>query len=140
MCARRTATVLVDEPVFVLSIGSVVGGSTAANRVWRDALAELARGVASARHGVTSPLNLNVVFQVPGDILRPDFEGVRTGRFSTRDRLLMIQAALPETVAPDPDRFVREALVAAVGEGERWARRRGIASDLKSLRDLALAV
>jgi hypothetical protein len=83
------------EPVHVLSIGSIIGGSTAANRPWRDAVLELMRKVADGREGVASTLNVNVVFQIPGNILKPDFEGVRTGSFSKKDRHLMVQVALP---------------------------------------------
>ena len=71
-----------DEAVAVLSVGSVVGGATPANRRWREAISELASAVSDSRASVSSPLNVNVVFQVPGDLVRPSFEGARTGRHS----------------------------------------------------------
>ncbi len=129
-----------DEPVEVLSIGSVVGGSTSTNRRWRDAIGELTRAVADARADVASPLNVNVVFQVPGSVVQPDFEGTRTGRHSKADRLLLVQVALPDEVPDDPDAYLRGALSEAIAEAEEWARRRSIASDLQALRELAARV
>jgi hypothetical protein len=129
-----------EEPVEVLSIGSVIGGSTSTNRRWRDAIGELTRAVADARTNVASPLNVNVVFQVPGNVVRPDFEGARTGRYSKADRLLLVQVALPGEVPEDPDDYLRAALSDAIGEAEEWARRRSIASDLGALRKLAARV
>lgn len=125
-----------DEPVEVLSVGSVVGGSTPTNRRWRDAISELTRAVAEARTEIASPLNVNVVFQVPGSVVQPDFEGVRTGRFSKGDRLLLVQVALPDEVPDSPDSYLRGALSNAIDEAEGWARRRSLAPDLQALREL----
>lgn len=129
-----------DEPVEVLSIGSVVGRSTSTNRRWRDAIGELTRAVADARSDIRSPLNVNVVFQVAGNVVQPDFEGARTGRYSKADRLLLVQVALPDDVPDDPDGYLREALLDAIAEAEGWARRRSIAPDLGALRELAARV
>jgi hypothetical protein len=125
---------MIEEPVHPLSLGSVVGGSTRANRAWRDAVRAVTEQVIDARTGVESPLNVNVVFQVPGNIITPDFSGVRTGGFSKPDKLLMVQVALPEEVPPDAERYLRDAAHDALDEAERWANKRGIASDLASLR------
>lgn len=84
------------EPVYALSIGSVEGGSSAESRQWRDGITRLTQRVAEAREGLAPAVNLNVVFQVPGDLVRPDFEGVRTGHFSKQQNLLVVQVALPE--------------------------------------------
>jgi hypothetical protein len=125
---------VIGEPIYVLSLGWVVGGSTLANRAWRDAIRAVTDQVIEARTGVESSLNVNVVFQVPGNIITPDFSGVRTGRFSKEDNLLMVQVALPEEVPPDAERYLIDAVHEALDEAERWANKRGIASDLPSLR------
>lgn len=52
--------------------------------------------VANAVQHVESPLNVNVIYQIPGNILKPDFEGVRTGHYSKEDSSLIVQAALPD--------------------------------------------
>lgn len=129
-----------DEPAEVLSIGSVVGGSTLSNRRWRDAIGELTRAVADVRADVSSPLNVNVVFHVAGNVIRPNFEGARTGRYSKADRLLLVQVALPDGVPDDPAGYLRAALMQAIREAEEWARRRSIASGLDALRELAARV
>ncbi len=71
-----------DEVGEPLSIGSVVGGRTQANAGWRPAIRELGERVAEARVGVETPLNVNIVFHVPGHILQLDYSGVRTGSYS----------------------------------------------------------
>jgi hypothetical protein len=126
---------MIDEPAQTLSIGSVLGGGIA-NRPWQDAIVALTHRVIAAREDVESPLNLNVVFHVPGSMLKPEFEGVRTGRFLKPLRLLMVQVALPEAVPPDPERYLLDAMGAAIDEAERWAKRRGLASDLDVLRTI----
>lgn len=123
-----------DERAQALSFGSVVGGSTPANRAWQDAIREISKSVVTARADVEWPLNVNVVFHVPGNILKPDFSGVRTGSFSKQDALLMVQVALPEDAPADPVAYLKNAARAALDEAERWAQSRRIASDLSELR------
>ena len=127
---------MMDETAEVLSIGSVVGGSSHLNRPWRDAVSRLMNRVADARPGAVSPLNLNVVFQIPGKILQPEFEGVRTGTFRKRDSLLLVQVALPEVVPADVDADVLQRLRDAVDEAESWAKRRRVADDLSVIRGI----
>ena len=123
-----------DEPVQVLSLGSVVGGTTPTNRAWRDAIRELTRRVIEERTDIDSPLNVNVVFHVPGNVIKPDFTGARTARFSKKDALLMVQVALPEGVPSDPEGYLKDAARAALDEAERWAESRRIDADLSQLR------
>jgi hypothetical protein len=122
-----------DQEIPVLSIGSVVGGPDAKNQPWTDAITELTRNVASARPGTASPLRVNVIFHVPGELLEPEFTGVRTGHFSKRDSLLLVQVALPRKPPEDLSGFLKAAAQAAVDEAERWAQRKGIARDLNEL-------
>ena len=93
----------VDE-ADALSIGSVVGGVGPKARAWNDPIRKLARRVADVRSGVDSPLNVNVVFHVPGEVLPIDHDYVRTGRYDSKTRHLMVQATVPESVPDDPDR------------------------------------
>lgn len=41
---------------------------------------------------------VNVVYYVPGSLDRPDWTGLRDGRFSRKEQMLMVQVALPEKV------------------------------------------
>lgn len=99
-------------------------------------MTRLTRRIAALQAGVVTPLNVNVVYHVPGEILAPDYEGVRTGRFSRRDSLLMVQAAVPSS-AEDKDAVLRALLLQAIDEAERWAKRKGLANDLGQLRRIA---
>lgn len=122
-----------SEPALVLSVGTVVGGNTAANKPWREALNRLGQSVAEARSEVSSPLNVNVVFHVPGNFLKPEFEGTRTGSFREADSLLMVQVAVPEAPIADHYGWAVTALREAVGTAEEWAKRRKVATGLPSL-------
>jgi hypothetical protein len=88
----------------------------------------------AAREGAPSPLNVNVIFQVPGNNITPDFEGVRTGHLSKKKRWLIFQAALPESPpGGDIDADLLDRLKEAIAEAEAWAKRRKIADDLPAL-------
>ena len=39
--------------------------------------------------------SLDIVFHVPGSVLKPEHEGLRTGRFSRKERMLQVQIAVP---------------------------------------------
>jgi hypothetical protein len=39
-------------------------------------------------------LNVDLTFHVPGSIVSPDYQGVRTGRYAADDQLLVVQAAV----------------------------------------------
>jgi hypothetical protein len=123
-----------EQPVQALSVGSVVGGSTPLNRPWRDAIRKLAQRVIEARADVESPLNVNVVFDVPGNVVTPDYTGARTGRFSKADALLMVQVALPAEAPEDPWAYLVDEMRNALDEAESWAARRGIAANLEELK------
>jgi hypothetical protein len=130
------------DDVPALSIGIAVGGTTPEARRWGDAAMELARHVKALRQGVQSPLNVNVVFQVPGEVVPVDFSGVRTGRYSPKDRLLLVQAAVPSDESTSDTRPVLLSLLqAAIEEAEAFAQRRAIADEpLQALRSLAARV
>jgi len=98
-----------------VSIGIVAGG-------WHDSstnVMEVIRSVMNlvADHREQSPIvdqaEVNVVFQVPGDLLQPEHIGVRTGSISKRDRVMMTQVAIPENVmrSTDPADFIFGAIL-----------------------------
>jgi hypothetical protein len=119
-----------------LSIGFVQGGPDADPR-WKDALLELGRRVIRARQDVETPLSVNVVYQVPGRFLSPDFIGVRTGRFSKQEVLLLVQVALPPVPSDDAMSDAIALLSEAVGVAEHFGRARGLVDgELIGLREL----
>jgi hypothetical protein len=75
----------------------------------------------------------NIVFHVHGSLLSPEHAGVRTGTFSKKRRMLMLQIALPKDIVErDEDeirRFVLTSLDEAVGMAEPAFRRAKIPYD-----------
>lgn len=119
-----------------LAIGAVAGGP-GTSRKWTEAVQSLGRRVIAAREGVTSPLAVNVVYQIPGEHLEPEFIGVRSGRFSRKDARLLVQVALPPEPSLEPDQEVRALLRDAIGLAEDFARQEGmIIGGLEELRGL----
>lgn len=119
-----------------LAIGAVAGGP-GTSREWAEAVKQLGRRVIAVREGVTSPLAVNVVYQIPGHHLEPEFVGVRSGRFSRKDARLLIQVALPPEPSLEPDQDVRALLREAVELAEDFARQEGmIVGELDGLRGL----
>lgn len=119
----------------VLSIGFIVGGPEKTS--WKDPLLSIMNRVVKEREGVDSSLRVNVVFQVPGSVKSPGFEGVRTGSYSRRNNELMVQVALPEQVPANPRLYLRCCIEAALDEAQSWADRRGMDCDLAPLVVLA---
>jgi hypothetical protein len=122
--------------VDVLSLGAMVGGTRPSARAWREAVMALARRVAAARNGVDSPLRVNVVYQVPGELIPVKFDGVRTGRYAPADRHLLVQAALPEELPDEPEAYLITLLQQAIDAAAQFARKKGVADDLVELREL----
>jgi hypothetical protein len=125
-----------DDASAALSIGAVLGDSDPESLAWRRAIGSLGRQVMQAREGVVSPLRVNVVFHVDGRLVPNEFVGVRTGRFNKRDSHLLIQAAVPTGEASDRYEVLVNLLREAIGEAENFARSKGIAEDLASIRAL----
>jgi len=67
--------------------------------------------------------SLDVVFHVPGSLIAPDYDGVRTGTLSRKRRLLQVQVAVPRDL-DDRDEVVEIArsLVLLLRNAVRIAR------------------
>lgn len=119
-----------------LSVGVIVGGFTPESKIWREALMRLSRDVSGIRDQCNSDVNINVEFQIPGHIISPDFQGVRTGAFRKADRRLKIQVALPVDPPDDPYAYGVQTMREAVDAAEAWSGRRRIEFDPAPLRSL----
>lgn len=60
---------------------------------------------------------MNPIFIVPGSVSKPDFEGYKLGHFSKREKGLVVQIAVPESVPTG------EKIVEFIGESLREAVR-----------------
>jgi hypothetical protein len=123
----------------VLSIGAIYGGPEFSHQPgvpWKPAIQVLMNRVIDLRRGVESPLNINVVFHVPGSLLAPEFSGSRTGSFRKRDRLLMVQVALPIETPDDQSGYLISAVRDAIETVEVWNRRKDRRFDLSVIRSM----
>jgi DnaJ-class molecular chaperone len=125
-----------DEPAKVLSLGSVIGGRTLTNRGWSEAIRGLTREIAAHRDGISSDINVNVEFHVPGNLLKPEFEGVRTGTFRKGDALIKVQVALPEQPPTDPRVYLVGRVRDALDAVDRWSDQRKANLSTANLRAL----
>ncbi|MDQ0850650.1 hypothetical protein QFZ65_002588 [Arthrobacter sp. B3I9] len=119
-----------------LSIGVIVGGLGAQSKVWREALTRLSRDLSDIVGQLESDFRINVEFQIPGDIISPDFQGVRTGAFRKADRHLKIQVAVPNDPPADPYAYGVHAIGDAVDAAEAWSVRRRIEFDAEPFRSV----
>ncbi|CDH22374.1 hypothetical protein ACR71G_20475 [Xenorhabdus bovienii] len=62
---------------------------------------------------------INPIFIVPGSISKPDFEGFKYGYFSKKEKGVVIQIAVPQSVADGEG--IREFIVGALREAVRMA-------------------
>lgn len=123
----------VEGPVLTVS---AVMGDIDGERAWGSAIGALSMRAGQLREGVTSPVRLSVVFHVDGRLAPNDFEGVRTGRFRKKDRLLTVQAAVQSGPVEDRRAVLTDLLRDAVAEAEAYVRQRRIADDLLAIRNL----
>jgi len=112
-----------------LGIGSIVGGRTAENRIWDTEITLLSQEVTSTSASAQSNLTLNVIFHVPGHLLQPDFEGIRTGSFIKAKRILIVQVALPTRAPDDVRTYLVDCLRDSVDVAIAWAARRKVVAD-----------
>ncbi len=93
-----------------LSLGIIRGGIDLSTRELCQALSAILKLVADnrVRSSISSLPELNVVFYVPGDISRPDFDGIRFGRFSVKRKILLAQIAVTDAVIANerPSQFI----------------------------------
>jgi len=84
---------------------------------------------------------INVVYHVPGAVVKPDYVGVRTGTFSRKERCLMVQIAVAEEFAALDDtdqirRYIFETADEAIGLGKTELERKGVHYDIETDRAL----
>ena len=91
---------LCDSMIYV---GSILGGPEVANAPIADVIEKVSRGARGGAEGDFGSLDL--VFHVAGSLVQPEFEGVRTGLFSRKERLLQVQIAVPAEVVASADSY-----------------------------------
>jgi len=83
----------------LLSIGMDVGGPTALNAVVREILrSEIKLAIAKRAEFPNAGLCINVVFQVPGHISQPNYEGAHASRYARKTNHLLVNVAVPSAL------------------------------------------
>lgn len=125
-----------NEEVGILTFGVLILGSSANSNRWEEVIWDLSRRVDCVAKNVESPLILNIVFHIPGNMLKPEFSGVRTGTYSKKLAALMVQVALPEELAEDVPAYIKHATHLAIDEAARWAVKRRLEFDVALFHDI----
>lgn len=129
-----------SETTEVLSLATILGGRTPRNQGWMEAIKEVRRDVVDLRKGVESNIKVNIEFHVPGNVLSPDFEGVRTGYFRKADSLIKVQVALPPDSPDDARPVLIGYLWAALDAVDAWRASKKGDFDTRPLRGLVAAL
>ena len=84
---------------------------------------------------------INIVYHVPGTLLKPDYVGMRTGKFSKKERCLMVQVAVEEEFAALDDakkirQYIFETADEAIGIGKSFLERKGLDYEIEADRAL----
>lgn len=126
-------------------ISIVIGGPTRENRVIRNALDRVGRRVDEVEFTpAEGEAGVEIEFHVTGDLLAPDYEGMRTGRWSNKDNVQVVQIAVPTALEKGEEDEVVTELLRMIPEAvelaaQRLAHRR-IKLDLSQARSIAGAV
>jgi hypothetical protein len=120
-----------------LSVQVIYGGVKSPAAEWGEVLADVAARLPDLRQGVTSPLNVGVMFHVPGELL-PDksFTGARKSGYTKWINALRVDAVVPRALPDDLLAHVRTLMNEAITVAEQFAQEQGIADTLPELREI----
>jgi len=119
----------------MISVGMILGGPEpqAFDREVRSFMRfcreNRARGFAESE--------INIVYHVPGSLGKPDYAGVRAGKFSKKERCLMIQVSVEVEFAELEDskkirQYIFETADEALGIGKSGLERNGVAYEIET--------
>ena len=123
----------------LLSIGLKMGGTTPQSRLLEAPLMEFMRLVARERDSFANDgLRANLVFNVPGPMFQPDFEGVHATRMDRKQNHLLVVAAVPAGMTADRiPSYVADVLRQTLREAHAYVARKRIPVSLGNLEQLA---
>jgi hypothetical protein len=131
----------VSREAETLSVQAIYGGVKSPATEWGDVLAGVVARMPELRDGVTSALNVGVMFHVPGELL-PDkaFVGARKNGYTKWINVLRVDAVVPRELPADLLGHVRQLMGDAVTVAEEFAREQGIADALPELRAIVAKI
>jgi hypothetical protein len=98
----------------VIQISQIYGGPEVTGSKIDRVLTRVDQLVAGGGEGPSG--SLDIVFHVHGSLLAPEHSGVRTGRFSKKERMLMLQIAVPKEVVEKDEADIEQFLLASLKE------------------------
>lgn len=129
----------------MISLGNQYGGPELKGSAIRLLLQKIMQLVSDLRDenydDGTSPW-VNIIFIVPGSLIKPDFSGMKTGFFSKKRKGLVIQIAVPQSVLDcgTEEPFAIESLMNAMDLADEYFRKKGLDFDLGGAKNLILEV
>lgn len=80
-------------------------------------------------------VTVNIVYHLPGSVIKPDYIGLRIGRFSKQERCLVVQVAVEDEFISSDDeatvfQYIYDTADEALGLAKSDLDRRGIPYDL----------
>ena len=128
----------------MISIGSVLRGPELRESNISDALRIAAKTLIRVRGDLElgSVPSVNVVFYVPGSQGQPDWDGLRDGRYSAKDKLLMVQVAVPEEMVSSNSalEFIVDSLHGANAVAFEVFRQKGMDYPLRKAEELVASI
>lgn len=110
-------------------LGIVLGGPEQRGGSADSTLTKIAKRVAELRGEAESVYGgINAVFHLPGSLVTPSFQGARSAKFSRKERMLMVQVAVPRDLLDSDglEAFVFESLREATHIAEPMFQKAGI--------------
>lgn len=110
----------------MISIGSILGGGELSDSSVYKIIGRFCRALPPDQN--SDVFDINIVFHVPGSIAKPDYSGIRTGRFSAKTKKLMIQVSVPKTLldAPELESFLQKSIIEAIAMAGKFFKKRKI--------------
>ena len=129
----------------MITLGIDFGGSTAADLATKSYLlsaAQTASRVRDSSYDNGAEAWINPIYIVPGSIHGPDFEGFKLGHFSKKEKGLVVQIAVPQSVAEGEGvpEFISKSLREAVRLASVHFASKGISLSTLKAEKIILAI
>ncbi|SRR5579875_1899095 len=114
---------------------SILGGPEQVDKEFDKQITVIVRRTSSLQAEMIKPDDgvLNVVFQFPGTLFRPDFAGIKVGRFVRKENLLEIKVAVsPDVICSDDFALCYASLLKkAITEAKKIFDKKGVPFSLE---------
>jgi hypothetical protein len=129
----------------MITLGIDFGGSTIFDLTIKPFLlsaAQTASRVRDFNYDDGSEAWINPIFIVPGSVSKPDFDGYKLGHFSKKEKGLVVQIAVPQSVADGEgiSEFIGTSLREAVRLGAAHFATKGISFSTLKAEKIILAI